>query len=109
MYNSKQNFPCAVKFSSFVLGAEEKSISLPHLTLCAATSLRRNEYIIVTTKGGEREIPVDSVITSISYIPGTPLAEKNGKHISIIGDAGKVGNLKTAILTADDLAVVLSK
>ncbi len=63
----------------------------------------REKSIIVTTKEGEREIPVDSVITSIGYIPGTALAEKSGKNVHIIGDANAVGNLKSVILAANDL------
>ena len=65
--------------------------------------------IVIETKDGTKEIPVDSVITSVGYIPGTPLAEKDKKHVHIIGDAGTVGNLLTAILAANKLVVSWDK
>lgn len=65
--------------------------------------------IVIETKEGVKEIPADSVITSVGYIPGSPLAEKEKKHVHIIGDAGTVGNLKTAILAANMLVVSWDK
>lgn len=56
----------------------------------------------------EITIPVDSVITSIGYLPGTPLANKDNEHIHILGDADVVGNLKSAIWAANDLVIALS-
>lgn len=72
----------------------------------------RDGSIVIKTKDGVKELPADSVITSVGYIPGTALASeeelKRSKHIHVIGDAGKVGNLKTAIFAANELAVKLS-
>lgn len=53
-------------------------------------------YVTVRRKdGSEEKIPADSVILSVGYNPA-PLAVK-GKHIHVIGDAEKVGNLRTVI------------
>ena len=46
---------------------------------------------------------VDSVILSVGYNPA-PLASK-GRHIHVIGDADKVGNLRTVIWGAWDVAM----
>ena len=51
------------------------------------------------------DIPADSVIMSVGYVP-TPVAPK-GKHIHVIGDAAKVGNLRTVIWGAWDIAMKL--
>ena len=53
---------------------------------------------------GKKTLPADSVVTSIGYIPGSGLAEKDGKNIHIIGDAARVGNLMNAIWQAYDVA-----
>lgn len=49
------------------------------------------------------KIPCDSVITSVGYRP-TPLFQKS-KNIHIIGDANKVGNLRSVIWGAWDVAM----
>ena len=51
------------------------------------------------------EVITDSVIMSVGYTPA-PLAEK-GRHIHVIGDADKVGNLRTVIWGAWDVAMKL--
>ncbi len=51
------------------------------------------------------DIPADSVVMSVGYVP-TPLAPK-GKHVHVIGDAAKVGNLRTVIWGAWDVAMKL--
>ncbi len=55
--------------------------------------------------GKESDIPADSVVMSVGYTP-TPLAPK-GKHVHVIGDAAKVGNLRTVIWGAWDIAMKL--
>ena len=62
------------------------------------TSCKRIEddgVIIADKKGNETKIDCDSVITSIGYNP-KPLCEKD-KNIYLVGDANKVGNLRSAI------------
>ncbi len=62
--------------------------------------------VTVQTKDGKTEtIPADSVILSVGYKPA-PVAEK-AKHIHVIGDAQKVGNLRTVIWGAWDVAMKL--
>jgi len=62
--------------------------------------------VIVADKNGmQYQIEADSVILSTGYRPA-PLADK-GKHVHIIGDASKVGNLRTVIWGAWDVCMKL--
>ena len=62
--------------------------------------------VVVKDKEGKVfEIPADSVILSTGYKP-QPLAEK-AKNVHIVGDANKVGNLRTVIWGAWDVAMKL--
>lgn len=65
------------------------------------------DYVIVNTKDGEKRIKVDTVITSVGYNPNPLVNEDKEKHIHVIGDASKVGNLKSVIWGAYDLAYKL--
>ena len=56
----------------------------------------------VNTKNGGVEIPADDVIVSIGYIPA-PIA-KAGRNVHIVGDAQKVGNLRTVVWRAWEVA-----
>ena len=62
----------------------------------------------VTVKGKDGktfDIACDNVIMSVGYVP-TPIAEK-AKHVHVIGDAAQVGNLRTVIWGAWDVAMKL--
>ncbi len=62
--------------------------------------------VTVKDKDGKTfDIDTDSVILSIGYNPA-PVAKK-GKHIHVIGDAAKVGNLRTVIWQAWDVVMKL--
>ena len=62
--------------------------------------------VVVKNKAGETfKIDADSVILSVGYTP-TPVVEK-GSHIHVIGDASKVGNLRTVIWGAWDVCMKL--
>ena len=62
--------------------------------------------VTVTDKDGNTiDISADSVILSVGYTPA-PIAKK-GKHLHIVGDAHKVGNLRTVIWQAWDVAMKL--
>ena len=62
--------------------------------------------VVVSGKDGNAfEIPADSVILSTGYRPA-PLAPK-AKNVHIIGDAEKVGNLRTVIWGAWDVCMKL--
>ena len=70
------------------------------------------DTVVLDTPEGRVELPADTVICSIGYEAGTPFDGQPGadsKRVHVMGDAAKVGNLKTAIWAADDLAVELSK
>ena len=59
--------------------------------------------VAVDKTGKQFNIAADDVILSVGYVP-TPLAEKS-KHVHVIGDADKVGNLRTVIWGAWDVAM----
>ena len=62
--------------------------------------------VTVTDKNGKSfKIDADNVIMSVGYNPA-PLAPK-AKHVHVIGDANKVGNLRTVIWGAWDVAMKL--
>ena len=68
------------------------------------TGLReiKDGSVVVAGKDGKTfEIASDSVILSVGYKPA-PIAEKS-KHVHIVGDASKVGNLRTVIWQAWDV------
>lgn len=54
----------------------------------------------------KHEIPADTVVVSIGYECGTPFDTDN-EHVHVIGDAEKVGNLRGAILAANELVISL--
>ncbi len=62
--------------------------------------------VLVTDKAGNtQKIEADSVILSVGYVPA-PVAKK-GRHVHVIGDAHKVGSLRTVIWQAWDVAMKL--
>ena len=66
----------------------------------------KEDCVIVADKNGmQYKIDTDSVVLSTGYKPA-PLAEKS-KNIHIIGDANKVGNLRTVIWGAWDVCMKL--
>jgi 2-enoate reductase len=67
----------------------------------------KDESVVITTKDGDKEIPCDSVILCIGYDSDTKLYDQKKKNVHIIGDAAKVGNLKTVIRSAYELAYKL--
>ncbi len=69
------------------------------------TEIRDNGVTIATKDGQTIDIPADTVILSVGYKPA-PIAEKS-KKVHIIGDANKVGNLRTVIWGAWDVAMKL--
>lgn len=66
----------------------------------------KNGAVVVAGKDGtKQEVKADNVILSIGYNPA-PVA-KAGKHVHVIGDAYSVGNLRTVIWRAWDVATKL--
>ena len=70
------------------------------------TTLRevREGSILCTDKEGkELEIPCDSVLGAVGYVP-TPLAEEK-KNVYQVGDCKKIGNLRSVIWRAYEVAM----
>ena len=65
--------------------------------------IRDGEVVIADKEGNTKTIPADSVIMSVGYNPA-PLAKKSA-HVHVIGDAKAVGNLRTVIWGAWDVAM----
>ena len=64
----------------------------------------KDSSIIIKTKEGEnKEIPCDSVISSVGYIPA-PLTEAKNK-VHLVGDCLSVGNLRSVIWRAYEVAM----
>ena len=67
--------------------------------------IKENCVIVADKNGMQYKIDTDSVVLSTGYKPA-PLAEK-AKNIHVIGDANKVGNLRTVIWGAWDVCMKL--
>ena len=68
-------------------------------------AIEEDGVIVKDKNGTEFKIAADSVILSTGY-KSAPLFEK-AKHVHIVGDASKVGNLRTVIWQAWDVAMKL--
>lgn len=82
-----------------------KTNKVPVYLETKTTEIRDDGVTVVTKDGKTQNIAADSVILSVGYKP-TPIAEKS-KHVHIVGDAFKVGNLRTVIWQAWDVAMKL--
>lgn len=64
----------------------------------------KDTFIVCQKKNGEKvEIACDSVISSAGYVP-TPLVQK-GRHVQLVGDCLKVGNLRSVVWRAYEAAM----
>jgi len=61
--------------------------------------------VVLDKEGKEVEIACDSVITSVGYIPA-PLVSK-GKNVRLVGDCLSVGNLRSVIWRAYEVAMAI--
>ncbi len=80
-----------------------KTNEVPVYLETGVSEIKENGVVVRRKDGSEEFIEADSVITSVGYIP-TPLFEKQ-KHVHVVGDANKVGNLRTVIWRAWDVAM----
>ena len=71
----------------------------------AVCEIKDDSVVVKDKDGNQFSIAADSVILSTGYKP-QPLATKS-KHVHIVGDACKVGNLRTVIWQAWDVAMKL--
>lgn len=65
--------------------------------------VKKGAVVCRTKDGKETEIPCDSVISSVGYVPA-PLCGK-GKNIYLVGDCEKVGNLRSVVWGAYEAAM----
>ena len=80
-----------------------KANNVPTYLESRVTEIGKDSVKISDKEGNITEIPTDSVILSVGYRPA-PIAKKQ-KGVHIIGDASKVGNLRTVIWQAWDVAM----
>ena len=71
----------------------------------ALKEIHADGVTIADKDGNVTKIDADSVIVSVGYVP-TPVASKQ-KNVHLVGDANKVGSLRTVIWGAWDVAMKL--
>ena len=82
-----------------------KTNHIPVYYESSLAEITENGVVIRSKDGRLSTLEADSVISSIGYDPA-PLTAK-GKHIHVIGDAAKVGNLRTVIWGVWDVCMKL--
>ena len=82
-----------------------KTNKVPVYLETGVDAIEEGSVTVKSKDGKEIKVNADSVIMSVGYNPN-PIAKKGGK-IHIIGDAKKVGNLRTVIWGAWDTAMKL--
>ena len=80
-----------------------KANKVPVYLETALSEVRADGVTAKTKEGTEIIIEADSVIMSTGYRPA-PIAKKS-RHVHVIGDASKVGNLRTVIWQAWDISM----
>ena len=69
----------------------------------SVSEVREGSILAKDKEGKTIEIPCDSVISSVGYIP-TPLAEEKG-NVYQVGDCRHIGNLRSVIWRAYEVAM----
>ena len=82
-----------------------KANEVPVYLETGVTEIGDFHVTIKDKEGNTQQLKCDSVILSVGYKPD-PVAEK-GRHVHVIGDASKVGNLRSAIWQAWDVCMKL--
>ena len=80
-----------------------KANKVPVYLETGLSEITADGVIVKDKEGKTSELKADSVILSVGYTPA-PVAEK-AKNVHIIGDAKAVGNLRTVIWNAWDIAM----
>ena len=80
-----------------------KANKVPVYLKTGLSEITADGVIVKDKEGKTSELKADSVILSVGYTPA-PVAEK-AKNVHIIGDAKAVGNLRTVIWNAWDVAM----
>lgn len=90
--------------------AIEREIKAYHVPVHLETGVKeiKDGAVVVADKEGKVfEIPADNVILSVGYKPQPLAHNEKAKNIHVIGDANKVGNLRTVIWGAWDVCMKL--
>ncbi len=82
-----------------------KANKVPVYLETGVTKIEEDGVTVKDKNGMELKLAADSVILSVGY-KSAPIAEKS-KRVHIVGDASKVGNLRTVIWGAWDVAMKL--
>ena len=80
-----------------------KTNEIPVYLNAGVQEIRENEVTVATKDQGTVTLPADNVIMSVGYHP-VPLLPK-GKNVHLLGDCNKVGNVRSAIWGAWDIAM----
>ena len=81
------------------------SNKVPTYVDSSVKEIKDGSVLIADKAGKTTEIKADNVILSVGYVP-TPAFTKS-KHVHVIGDAAKVGSLRTVIWGAWDIGMKL--
>ena len=82
-----------------------KTNKVPVLLETSVETMENGKVTVKAKDGESAVIEADSIILSVGYNPA-PLAKKQ-RHVHVIGDANKVGNLRTVIWGAWDVCMKL--
>ncbi len=82
-----------------------KTNNVPVYLETALSEINEGSVLLKDKEGNTFTVNADSVILSVGYNPA-PIAKKK-KHVHVIGDAASVGNLRTVIWGAWDVAMKL--
>ena len=82
-----------------------KTNKVPVYLETGLAEIKENSVVLKDKAGNTFEVEADSVILSVGYKPA-PVAEKS-KHVHVIGDALKVGNLRSVIWGAWNVCMKL--
>lgn len=80
-----------------------KTNQIPVYLNASTKSISEKEVLVETKDQGPVTLPSDSVIMSVGYHP-MPLLEKD-RHVHLLGDCRKVGNVRSVIWGAWDIAM----
>ena len=80
-----------------------KTNEIPVYLNAGVKEIKENEVYVATKDDGIVTLPADSVIMSVGYHP-VPLLPK-AKNVHLLGDCNKVGNVRSAIWGAWDIAM----
>lgn len=82
-----------------------KTNKVPVYLETGLSEIKENSVVLKDKAGNTFEVEVDNVILSVGYNPA-PVAQK-AKHVHVIGDAQKVGNLRSVIWGAWNVGMKL--